>query len=506
MSQSVLEMKDINKTFGNVRVLNNVSFDLREAEVHALVGGNGAGKSTLMKIMTGVYAKDSGHIIYKGKEIEIHSPNEAKKYGIAMIFQEMSLIQTLTVSENIFLGSEILKHGMRDEKTMDAETQKVLERLGIEVTPSTVVSSLGVGMSQMVEIAKAVSKKAKILIFDEPSAALSDSETEKLFSLIKQLKKDGVSMVYISHRMNEILENCDRVTILKDGQQVVTKDVKDLTMESMVSYMMGGDKTEHQFMWIPREYNANAEDLLRVEHLHVNEKVSDISFSIKPGEILGLAGLMGSGRTEIMETIFGIRRKLSGKVYIGNKELNIESSHEGVKAGLALIPEDRRKEGLVLAHSIKDNIILPVANRLVKKKVFNDDKKAVNIVERNIKELNIVSEGIEEPIGLLSGGNQQKVVIAKWLNTNPRVLMLDEPTAGVDIGAKAEIIQIIREFADQGGSVLFASSEISEMLAICDEIITLFDGKITGEMKRSEIMTEEELQRAIQRKEEKHSA
>ena len=299
MSQSILKMEQIVKSFGAVNVLKGVDFDLAKGEVHALVGGNGAGKSTLMKIMTGVYTKDSGKVIIKGEEKEIKSTNDAKENGIAMIFQEMSLVPSLTIAENIFLGYELKKHGMRDVKLMKQETEKVLKRLGLDLDPGTPVSELSVGLCQMVEIAKAVSKNASILVFDEPSAALSDSETEFLFKMIRQLKEEGVSMVYISHRMNEIL----------------------LTMEEIVAQMMGNEAKETKFEYVPREYDRNAEDLLTVKHLKINDKIDDINFSIKPGQILGLAGLMGAGRTEIMETLFGLRKAVSGSIELEGKKV-----------------------------------------------------------------------------------------------------------------------------------------------------------------------------------------
>lgn len=502
MSQTILKMEGINKSFGDAKVLKNVHFELEHAEIHALVGGNGAGKSTLMKIMTGVYTLDTGKIYVDGEETVIAKPLDAKEKGIGMIFQELSLIQTLTVAENIFLGNEIVKKGLRDIKTMNQKAKEVLDRLGIEVDPETKVDELSVGMSQMVEIAKAVSKDAKILVFDEPTAALSNSETEKLFEMIGQLKKQGVSMVYISHRMNEILRIADRVTILKDGENVVTEDTDHLTLDKIVSYMMGGTSGNgHKFEWVEREYDENAPDVLTVEHLKINDKISDISFSLKPGEILGFAGLMGSGRTEIMETLFGLRKKLGGRVLMEGKEVEVKDTKEAVKAGFALIPEDRRKEGLVLIHSIKHNATLPVLDRLTRHKIINDEKKASEMVEKNMKQLNVKAEGMNQEISLLSGGNQQKIVIAKWINSNPKVMMLDEPTAGVDIGAKGEIIGIIRRYADQGHGVLFVSSELTEMMAICDRIITIYDGKFTGEMSRRDIKTEEELQSAIQRSE-----
>ena len=499
MENTVLKMEGICKSFGDAKVLKNVQFELKHGEVHALAGGNGAGKSTLMKIMTGVYTHDEGKIFIDGKETVIEKPLDAKEQGIAMIFQELSLVQTMTVAENIFLGAEIVKNGVRDVKKMNEKTSQILHRLGMDISPSTVVSELSVGMSQMVEIAKAVSKDAKILVFDEPTAALSDSETKRLFEIITQLKNEGVSMVYISHRMNEILSICDSITILKDGEYVTTQNIKDMTLDKIVSYMMGGTSGKgHKFEWVERKHDENAKDVLRVDHLKINEKINDISFSLKHGEIVGFAGLMGSGRTEILECLFGLRKKEGGTVILDDKEVHIKNPTEAIKNGLAFIPEDRRKEGLVLMHSIKDNAVLPILDRLSIKGIFNDDKKERALVGENIKKFGVKAEHIDQEIGLLSGGNQQKIVIAKWMNTCPKVIMLDEPTAGVDIGAKGEILEIVRSFADQGCGVLFVSSELTEMMAICDRIIVLFDGRITGMISRKDIKLEEELQNAIQ--------
>ena len=499
MENTVLKMEGICKSFGDAKVLKNVQFELKHGEVHALAGGNGAGKSTLMKIMTGVYTHDEGKIFIDGKETVIEKPLDAKEQGIAMIFQELSLVQTMTVAENIFLGTEIVKNGVRDVKKMNEKTSQILHRLGMDISPSTVVSELSVGMSQMVEIAKAVSKDAKILVFDEPTAALSDSETKRLFEIITQLKNEGVSMVYISHRMNEILSICDSITILKDGEYVTTQNIKNMTLDKIVSYMMGGTSGKgHKFEWVERKHDENAKDVLKVDHLKINEKINDISFSLKHGEIVGFAGLMGSGRTEILECLFGLRKKEGGTVILDDKEVHIKNPTEAIKNGLAFIPEDRRKEGLVLMHSIKDNAVLPILDRLSIKGIFNDDKKERALVGENIKKFGVKAEHIDQEIGLLSGGNQQKIVIAKWMNTCPKVIMLDEPTAGVDIGAKGEILEIVRSFADQGCGVLFVSSELTEMMAICDRIIVLFDGRITGMISRKDIKLEEELQNAIQ--------
>lgn len=498
MSTPILEMKGICKSFGGVTVLDNVDFTLQKGEVHALVGGNGAGKSTLMKIMTGVYTLDSGEIFIDGEKKAIQNTKDAKDNGIAMIFQELSLIQSMTVAENIFLGEEAKKGLFRDTKLMNKRTEEVLNSLGINISPDTTVSQLSVGLSQMVEIAKAISKNAKILVFDEPTSSLSESETIQLFKIIRQLKEKGVSMVYISHRMNEILSIADSITIMRDGKKIKESAIKDITLENIISHLVGG-KLQNKFEWLERNYNADGTDVLNVSHLKVNDKIDDISFNVKKGEILGFAGLMGSGRTEILETLFGLRKKIEGRIELYGREINNKNASKAIKEGFALVPEDRRKQGLVLSHSVKSNDILPVITKMVygKSSLIND-KHADEVVDGNIKQLNVKTIGIHKRIGLLSGGNQQKIVIAKWLNTKPKVMMLDEPTAGVDIGAKSEIIDIIRKFADEGNAVIFVSSELTEMLAVCDRIITIFDGKITGNILRKNINSEEELQNAIQ--------
>ncbi|MGF6991527.1 ribose transport system ATP-binding protein [Lachnospiraceae bacterium PM6-15] len=498
MAKYVLEMQGINKSFG-VPVLKDVDFKLKKGEVHALIGGNGAGKSTLMKIMTGVYTKDAGRILVEGSEKNIHNTHDARKYGIGMIFQELSLVQTMTVAENIYLGDEVVVNGFRDAKFMNRRAKEVLEELGIEVDPQMKVDSLSVGLSQMVEISKAVAKDAKILVFDEPTASLSEAETRQLFKMIEELKEKGVSIVYISHRMSEIMEIADSLTVLRDGAVVHTGAIADIDLDGIITHMIGGAANK-KFDWVERKYDEKGEDILTVEHLRVNEKISDISFSLKKGEILGFAGLMGSGRTEILETLFGLTKKQAGSIKLKGKELNLKSTKDAVREGLALIPEDRRKKGLVLIHSLKANAILPIVGKLRTKGIFIDEKRANKLAEDNVRELNVRTDGIHKRINLLSGGNQQKIVIAKWLNVHPEVMMLDEPTAGVDVGAKAEIIDLIRGFADTGKGVLFVSSELTELMAVCDRIIVLYDGKITGELNRRDMNTEVELQHAIQQK------
>ncbi|SHE59625.1 sugar ABC transporter ATP-binding protein [Alkalibacter saccharofermentans] len=496
--QVILKMKNIKKSFGSVSVLKSVNFNLKKGEVHALVGGNGAGKSTLMKIMTGVYALDEGEIFIEGKLTKIEGLKDAKERGIAMIFQELSLIQTMTVAENIFLGDELKKGVFRDVDDMNQKTKKVLHELGIEINPNTPMNQLSVGMSQMVEIAKAILKNAKILILDEPTASLSTAETKQLFKIIRDLKTKGVSMVYISHRMNEIIDIADSISILRDGELVLTESVQNINLDQIINHMTGGEDSRKKFEWIERHYDLNGEDLLSVQNLKVNDRINNISFLLKPGEILGIAGLMGSGRTEILETLFGLRKKISGTVLVQGQAVESRHSSDAIKAGFALVPEDRRKQGLILENSVKENCILPIIKNLTRKG-FIIERVANEVVRKNVLELNVVTNSIHKTIKLLSGGNQQKIVISKWLNTNPKIMMLDEPTAGVDIGAKSEILQIVRKFADEGNGVILVSSELTELLATCDRIIILFDGRITGEMPRQDIKSEEELQYAIQK-------
>lgn len=495
MCDSILKMEGISKKFGETTVLKNVDFHLQKGEVHALVGGNGAGKSTLMKIMTGVYTKDSGEIYIEDQLMNFKNRDDASKNGIEMIFQELSLVQSMTVAENIFLGNERQKNLVIDDKEMNEKAKAVLLNLGIEINPKDKVESLSVGLSQMVEIAKAIVKDAKILVFDEPTASLSDGETKQLFRLINELKEKGVTMVYISHRMNEIMGIADRITILKDGANVLTDKIANLSLEDIVSFFVG--KTGGSFEWKKREYSCD-ESVLKVDNLTVNDVISEISFDVKKGEILGIAGLMGSGRTEILEALFGIRPIRSGEVLIDTQKSLIKNTRDAIKAGFGLVPEDRRKQGLVLSHSVKENNILPILKKLARGNFVISEKSSQKVTKENVSNFNIKTSSVDKKISLLSGGNQQKVVISKWLNTNPKVMLLDEPTAGVDIGAKTEIINIIRDYADEGNGVVFVSSELAELLAACDRILVLFDGQIVNEMKREEISCEEELQHAIQ--------
>lgn len=494
---NILEMRGVCKSFGGVAALKNADLTLKNGKILSLVGGNGAGKSTLMKILTGVYTRDSGEVFLNGKQVSFRSYDDASQAGVRMIFQEFSLIPTLTVYENVFLSNEIRnKAGLLDKAAMIEKTRELLESLGMNISPETRVSSLSVGYCQMVEIAKALSTDAKILVLDEPTSSLSDNEVNILFQTIRRLKEQGVSMIYISHRMNEILEISDEVVILRDGLVVADEPAADLTIPDIIAHMLGGSVNE-SFVWIPRKNPPLDDPMLEVENLKISGIEDAVSFGIKKGEILGVAGLMGSGRTEILQALFGMRKCESGTIKMNGEAIKIRRVEDAIKAGIALVPENRRTEGLVLQHSVKENLILPVLNML-KDFAMVSEKRADAMVTEKVRELNVKTDGIHKIISLLSGGNQQKIVIAKWLASNPKVLLLDEPTAGIDIGAKGEIKEIIRSFADEGKSVVFVSSELVELMAVCDRILVVFKRRIIGEFSREEIASEEVLQNAIQ--------
>jgi len=496
MKKNILEMKNIRKAFNSVIVLDDVGFELKEGTVHALVGGNGAGKSTLMKILTGVYTRDKGSVRFRDREVNYHAYGDASDDGIRMIFQELSVVSTLTVAENIYLNHEPKKWIFTDRKKMISEAKKLMDRFGVNIDPNEKISELGVGYCQLVEIIKALSREAKVLVMDEPTASLSDAEVEILFGIIRKLKKEGVSIVYISHRMNEILAIADEVTILRDGQKIITKDAASLNIEEIIDYMIG-EKVERTFEWKDRQYKGEKGVSLEVKNLEVNSWIKDISFSLKKGEVLGFAGLMGSGRTEILQSLFGIDKYKSGDIIVDGKRIQVKNVQNAINAGFALVPEDRRRQGLILDHSVKQNVALPILSKL-KKGLFVSEKKSNKTVNNAVKDLNIKTDSIVKLAKLLSGGNQQKIVIAKWLQNHPNILLLDEPTAGIDVGAKGEVINIIREFANKGKSVILVSSEIAELMAVCDRIIVLREGQIAGEISREDIVTEEVIQHAIQ--------
>ena len=471
-----IEMRGIDKAFGTNQVLKNAGFELRDGEIHALMGENGAGKSTLMKILTGVYTRDAGTVTVDGQEVVYKSPQEAEKAGIVFIYQELNVLFDLTVEENLFMGKEITKaFGVCDKKAMRQKAQDIMDKMGVNIPVNAVMSDLSVGQQQMVEICKALMVNAKVLIMDEPTAALTESETEVLFEVIESLKKKGVSIVYISHRMEEIFRLCDRITILRDGQYVGTENIRDITMDGVVQMMIGREIGERY----PQRDVTIGEEVIRVEGLTHEKLFRDVSFSVRAGEVLGVSGLMGAGRTEIMQAIFGNLPTESGKIFIEGKEVHIKNPKQAIEAGIGFITEDRKTEGLLLEKSIAENIELCNLEKVSKKTVLSKAKGDA-LVKRAIEEFRIRCFGPDHECHNLSGGNQQKVVLAKWIYTDPKILILDEPTRGVDIGAKKEIYSVINDMAAKGVAVIMVSSELPEVLGMSDRIMVVHEGQVTG--------------------------
>ncbi len=492
----IISLKNVHKSFGGVSVLNGVDFVLQKGSVHALVGQNGAGKSTMMKILTGVYTCDSGAIYIDGSKVKMNSYSDAVSHGISLIFQELSLIPTLTVAENIFLNREILEGPFLDKKSMERKAHELLQSLDIDVDVHSRVEDLDVGVCQMIEIAKALSVNAKVLILDEPTASLSEKETAHLFTLINSLKQRGVSMIYISHRMAEIFKICDTITVLRNGSIVTTKPTRDYSLTGLIEDMIGRKTAALTTADEELASKCTGRPLMTVEHLNCGSRLKDVSFELREGEVLGLAGLMGSGRTEVVESLFGLNKDASGQVTINGQPYEIKGVRHAIDSGLALIPEDRRREGLVLMHSVEGNLIVPIFDKL-KRGLLLENKKVADIAERSISDMAIKTHSRKTPAFNLSGGNQQKIVVGKWLNSAPSVLLLDEPTAGVDVGSKREIIDKVRDFVGENRAAIFISSDILELISACDRFIVFYDGKVTATYDRSEI-TEEVLQYAIQ--------
>ena len=492
----IISLKNVHKSFSGVSVLNGVDFDLQKGSVHALVGQNGAGKSTMMKILTGVYTCDSGDIYIDGSKVKMNSYSDAVSHGISLIFQELSLIPTLTVAENIFLNREILEGPFLDKKSMECKAHELLQSLDIDVDVHSRVEDLDVGVCQMIEIAKALSVNAKVLILDEPTASLSEKETAHLFTLINSLKQRGVSMIYISHRMAEIFKICDTITVLRNGSIVTTKPTRDYSLTGLIEDMIGRKTAALTTADEELASKCTGRPLMTVEHLNCGSRLKDVSFELREGEVLGLAGLMGSGRTEVVESLFGLNKDASGQVTINGQPYEIKGVRHAIDSGLALIPEDRRREGLVLMHSVEENLIVPIFDKL-KRGLLLESKKVADIAERSISDMAIKTHSRKTPAFNLSGGNQQKIVVGKWLNSAPSVLLLDEPTAGVDVGSKREIIGKVRDFVGENRAAIFISSDILELISACDRFIVFYDGKVTATYDRSEI-TEEVLQYAIQ--------
>jgi inositol transport system ATP-binding protein len=480
--QYVLEMEHISKTFPGVRALDDINFKARKGTVHALMGENGAGKSTLMKILGGMYTPDTGSIKVKGKQIQMLKPSDSIQNGISMIHQELTSVFEMTVAENIFLGREPVQAKFWvNEKKLNEDTRILLESLEISIDPKTKMKELSVARMQLVEIAKAISYNSEIIIMDEPTSAITDREVAHLFKIIRTLTKKGISIIYISHKMDEIFEIAEEITVLRDGKFVDCKSTKVLTQQDLISMMVGRELKD----LFPKKEVKIGEIVLEVKNLSLKGKFKNISFQLRKGEILGVAGLMGSGRSEVMESIFGLTKPDEGEVFLHGEKVNIKSPIDAKKNGLAFITEDRKITGLFLPHSVKDNIIAASLQQY-SYGVFMNEGKIRKVCNAQKQLLGIKTPSINQKVNNLSGGNQQKVLIAKWLLTDADVIILDEPTRGVDVGAKSEIHSLIGKLVEQGKSVIMISSEMPEVLGMSDRIIVMHQGKIFGELSREE--------------------
>lgn len=493
MAEYKLELKGVCKSFPGVKALDNVQLSLRPGTVHALMGENGAGKSTLMKCLFGIYKMDAGEIILDGQRIEVGNPDEAMKYGIAMVHQELQPVPARSVGENLYLGRfPVKKYGplqVIDHKAMYAETEKWLKEVKMDFDPKALLGTLSVGQMQSVEIAKAVSQQAKVVIFDEPTSSLSDNEVEALFRIMNDLRDKGVTMVYISHKMDEIKRIADDITIMRDGTYVGTWRADELTTDDIIAKMVGRELTN---VYPPRE-NEPGEVIMEVKDLcsiHANS-FQHINFTLRKGEILGFGGLVGAQRTELMEGIFGIRGVESGEIYINGKQVKIKHPIDAMKAGIGLITEDRRGNGIFGCLSIKDNVGVSIYNKYLNAGFVLDHKKIDGIVEENIQKLRIKTPSMKEHIANLSGGNQQKVIVSRWLANDPDVLIMDEPTRGIDVGAKHEIYEIMNDLAKQGKAIIMISSEMAELLGMSDRVYVMCNGKVTGEITEESDMNQE---------------
>lgn len=487
-------MTNISKSFNGVAVLHDVDFEVKPGEVHVLAGGNGAGKSTLMKILQGVYSRESGSIELFGEPFAVGTIHEAKAAGVGMVFQEFSLIPSLTVAQNIFLDQEPRRWRLIDDDAMRAAAAEVFERMGVSIDAGKDVADLPTAQWQLTEIAKALSQDARVLVMDEPTASLSKKEVEALFELIGRLKAEGIAIVYISHRMDEVLRIADRITVLRNGRHLLTSDIGDISPEEIVAGIAGKELAAPAAE--RRTVPDDAPVLLQVTDLEA-PGVHGVTFSVRAGEIVGLAGLMGSGRTELAQALFGVTRATGGEVRKGDAVINLASPARAIEAGIALVPEDRRLQGLVLEHSVRENLTLPLLDEVLARGLVSRSKVR-SVADRLIENLSIAVARPDSPAKLLSGGNQQKIVLAKWLGTEPDVLILDEPTAGVDIGTKTEIVAMVKRLADEGKAVLVISSEYPELIAMCDRYLIVRGGQIDESIGAEMISSEVELELAVQ--------
>ncbi|PYF05627.1 sugar ABC transporter ATP-binding protein [Ureibacillus chungkukjangi] len=484
----VLEMKEITKSFPGVKALQNVNFSVLPGEIHCLIGANGAGKSTLMKILSGVYEMDEGSILLYGKEVKITSPADSKENGIATIYQELSLVEELSLAENIYLGNYLNpKGGFIKWNELNNQAKDLFSLLGLSLSPNLLVKEVSMGLKQMTEIAKALSTNCKIIVMDEPSTALSGEEINKLFDVIRLLKKQGYTIIYISHKLDELYTIGDRVTVLRNGKWVVTEELKNVSQSELIEHIIGR-KIEKQ----TKQYNLEQkEEFLKVSNL-TNKNIKNVSFTVGKGETIGLYGLVGSGRTELLRAIYGADKLIDGEIFINGIKKKITSPKNAVNEGMGLVPENRKTEGIIANLSIEANAFLPSLNKYSKSR-FLQQTKIGEMMKQSIEKLKIKAPDPKTEIRNLSGGNQQKVIISKWLIHQSKLLLFDEPTQGIDVGSKDEIYKIMRDLASQGTSIVVASSEIDELLAICDRVLVMFEGRVVKEFlspvsQKSEIL------------------
>lgn len=492
MPKVLVEMKNIMKTFPGVKALDNAELTLYEGEVLGLLGENGAGKSTLMNVLGGIYKPDEGEIRVDGQEVKIENVTAAQNLGIAFIHQEIALVPYLSVAENIFLGRERMTAGMVDKKKMYEEAKQWLDMVGLDVNPATLVCYLSIGKQQMVEIAKACSLNMKLMIMDEPTSSLSENEVDLLFHMIRRLKEKNIGIIYISHKLSEIFTITDRVCVMRDGGYVGVIVTKESDQAELVRMMVGRELSNYYV----RSFNEPGEVILQAENINAGSRVIDCDFQVRRGEILGFYGLVGAGRSELIKAVLGLYPRDSGKVLLKGEDVSNLPTMKIQERGLALVPENRKLEGLILKNSIKFNMSISVLNRFIKN--FNvNAKKEKNIVDKGIRDLNIKTPSRDQMACNLSGGNQQKVVLAKWLASNPEVLILDEPTRGVDVGAKAEIYSIMNDLAAEGMAIIMISSEMPEIINMCDRIAVMSEGRIKGNLERSEFEQQKILHYAV---------
>jgi ribose transport system ATP-binding protein len=484
-SECVLQLQHIRKTYPGVTALDDVSLEVKKGEIHALIGENGAGKSTLIKTCSGAVVPDSGKIVVNGSEFSSMTPQLSIKNGIAIIYQEFNLVGGLSVAENIFLGRAIRNGIVVDKKAMVQEAKKIFDQLNIDIDPNQLVRNLTVGYQQMVEIAKAMQQDAKILIMDEPSAPLTKVEVDHMFQIVDKLKESGVSIIYISHRLEEIFRLSDRVTILRDGKYIKTLTTKETNVDELISLMVGRKLTEK---FPARKACVQEEPVLEVQNLSGNGD-ENISFMVRKGEILGLGGLIGAGRTELAQMIFGVVRKTSGKIIFNGREIDPKSPRDAINLGIALVPEDRKLQGVLLSLSIKENINMAIYGKISNLSVIHK-KKENDIADQYMEDIRIKAPSVKQLVKNLSGGNQQKVILGKWLAADSELIIFDEPTRGIDIGAKYEIYKLMNEFVEKGKTILLISSEMEELMGMSDRIVILSEGKITGEIEKEQFNQE----------------